>query len=115
MLECNPKKRGRKPKNYISNAETITSIIDIKDDNKIELSNNEGLIKKKRGRKAKIFLEETKTEDSEIVNKELRELKKRGRKPKCKHPEELLPKVPKKRGRKPKDKYSVFGTEINNK
>merc|ERR1711907_622744 len=33
--------------------------------------------------------------------------KKRGRKPKCRKPEELLPKIPKKRGRKPKDKYGL--------
>lgn len=58
--------------------------------------------KSKRGRKPKnikINLEDEQQKD--IV-------KKRGRKPKPKHPLELLPKLPKKRGRKPKDKYGII-------
>ena len=61
--------------------------------------------KKKRGRKPKIKTEE------EIIPKIL---KKRGRKPKIKTEEEMKPKIPKKRGRKPKDKYGIVPQNSQN-
>ena len=53
--------------------------------------------------------------DGDSLNENIKELKKRGRKPKPHSPEDLLPKVPKKRGRKPKDNYGFNNKKEENK
>ena len=64
-----------------------------------EKSQEKSQVKKKRGRRPKI-------KTGEVIIPKV--LKKRGRKPKIKTEEEMKPKIPKKRGRKPKDKYGII-------